>query len=124
MLVERDKKVVTWTWNQYYADALAFAKSCSKLKVAERSSVSIMGFNSPEWAISFTGGIMHNLVATGIYSTNTPEACIYQVEHADSEVIVVETVEMLNRFLKHGKERLGKVKAFVVYGDKTIPAEV
>lgn len=123
MLVERDGKVLTWTWNQYYADSIAFAKAMAKMKVNERSSVAIMGFNSPEWAIAFIGGIMFNCVNTGIYSTNAPEACFYQAEHSEAEIIVVETVEMLTRFTK-GPEKLNKVKAFVVYGEKTLPAEI
>ena len=95
----------------------------AKLKVNERTSVAVMGFNSPEWAVSFMGGIMYNCVNTGIYSTNAPEACLYQAEHSEAEVIVVETVEMLTRFTK-GPEKLNKVKAFVVYGDKQLPAEI
>lgn len=124
MLVERDGKVVTWSWNKYYADAMNFAKGCAQLKVTEKSSVAIMGFNSPEWAIAFTGGVMHNCVATGIYSTNTPDACLYQAEHSEAEVVVVETIEMLNRFLKFGKDEIKKIKAFVVYGEQSVPAEI
>lgn len=94
------------------------------MKVVEKSSVAVMGFNSPEWAISFTGGIMYNCINTGVYLTNAPEACLYQVEHAEAEVVVVETIEMLNRFLKTGKDQIKRVKAFVVYGDKKIPADL
>jgi long-chain-fatty-acid--CoA ligase ACSBG len=120
MFVERDGKVLTWTWNQYYVDAMSFAKSMSKLKVTEKSSVAIMGFNSPEWAIAFIGGIMYNCVNTGIYSTNAPDACLYQAEHSEAEIIVVETVEMMNRFTTQpqSKDDLKRVKAFVVYGEK------
>jgi long-chain-fatty-acid--CoA ligase ACSBG len=69
-----------------------------KLQISERSAVAIMGFNSPEWVFSFMGGLLYNSVATGIYSTNAPDACHYQVEHSDAEVIVVETNDMLKRF--------------------------
>jgi long-chain-fatty-acid--CoA ligase ACSBG len=82
-----------------------------------------MGFNTPEWAIAFTGSIMHNNVVTGIYSTNAPDACIYQSEHAECEVIMVETNEMLQRFMKFGKDPIKRVKAFVVYGEKSLPSE-
>jgi long-chain-fatty-acid--CoA ligase ACSBG len=77
MLVEREGKVATWTWDQYYADSMAFAKALAHLKVVEKSSVAVMGFNAPEWAIAFSGGIMYNCVNTGIYLTNAPEACLY-----------------------------------------------
>lgn len=55
MFVERGGKVLVWTWDQYQAEALSFAKSLAKLNVKERSAVAIMGFNSPEWAIGFSG---------------------------------------------------------------------
>lgn len=80
---------------------MKFAKALTKLGVSERSSVAIMGFNSPEWAIAFLGGILHNCVSTGIYSTNAPEACLYQADHSEAEIIVVETNEHLKRFTQN-----------------------
>lgn len=75
--VMRDKKEVSWTWKQYYLDAEAFAKSLHALGVDERKAVNIMGFNSPEWAISYFGAIMHNNVVSGVYTTNGADACQY-----------------------------------------------
>lgn len=77
MHVERDGKTRTWTWTDYGRDAYLFAKALAKLGVTERSSVAVMGFNSPEWAIAFIGAILYNCVNTGIYATNAPEACLY-----------------------------------------------
>ena len=65
------------------------------MNVRERSAVAIMGFNSPEWAIAFMGSIMNNNVNTGIYITNQAEACLYQADHSEAEVIVCETYEHL-----------------------------
>jgi long-chain-fatty-acid--CoA ligase ACSBG len=79
-----------------------------------------MGFNSPEWAISFFGGIMNNMVGTGIYSTNAPEACMYQADHSESEIVCVETNEYLKRF---DLTKLPRVKAFVVWGEKELPKD-
>lgn len=56
---------------------MAFAKTLTKLGVNERKAVNIMGFNSPEWAISFFGAVLHNNVGTGVYITNGPQACLY-----------------------------------------------
>ena len=47
------------------------SKSLNSLNVDQRSSVNIMGFNSPEWAISFMGSILHNNVFSGVYITNS-----------------------------------------------------
>lgn len=75
--VERDGKPLMWTWLQYQQEAFKFAKAMSVFKVKERSSVCIMGFNSPEWAFAFLGGVMYNCISTGIYITNAAEACFY-----------------------------------------------
>jgi long-chain-fatty-acid--CoA ligase ACSBG len=51
-----------------------------------------MGFNSPEWAIAMNGAIMHNNVVSGVYTTNGEDANLYQAEHSEAQVIVVDTL--------------------------------
>ena len=121
--VEKNDTKLCWTWNQYWNDALRFAKACHQLNCAPRSAVAIMGYNSPEWAIGFIGGIMNNQVNTGIYITNQADACLYQADHAESEIILVETAEHLKRFTVN-LDKYDRVKAFVVWGEPSLPADV
>jgi long-subunit acyl-CoA synthetase (AMP-forming) len=79
-----------------------------------------MGFNSPEWVIACNGAIMNNCIATGIYITNEPDACLYQINHAKAEVVVVETNEHLAKILSK-IDQMPQVRAIVVYGEKYIP---
>lgn len=79
-----------------------------------------MGFNAPEWAISFIGTIINNNVNTGIYITNQADACLYQATHSEAEVIVVETAEHLKRFTVN-LDKYDRVKAFVVWGETALP---
>jgi len=123
MLVERKGKVITWSWKQFWNDSFSFAKALAKLEVRERSAVAVMGFNSPEWVIGFLGGMIANCVSTGIYSTNAPEACHYQADHSEAEVILVENNELLKRFTS-GLSKLPKVKAIVVWGEEALPSDV
>jgi long-chain-fatty-acid--CoA ligase ACSBG len=111
-----------WTWNQYNHEVFRFAKSLGALNVTEKSAVAIMGFNAPEWVFACWGAIMANCVFTGIYVTNEAEACFYQVDHSEAEVICVETIDHLKRFTIN-LDRLPRVKAFVVWGEKKIPDE-
>ena len=76
-LVERGGKYLTWTWKDYGNEVYLFAKALASLNVTTRSAVNIMGFNAPEWVIAFMGGIMYEAVASGIYITNAPDACLY-----------------------------------------------
>lgn len=80
-----------------------------------------MGFNSPEWAIAFIGGILYNCVGTGIYSTNAVDACMYQVDHSEAEIICCETNDHLKRF---DPAKLARVKAFIVWGEKELPKDI
>ena len=45
--VERDGKWVYWTWADYLRDVMNFAKALHVMGVTERSSVNIIGWNSP-----------------------------------------------------------------------------
>jgi long-chain-fatty-acid--CoA ligase ACSBG len=58
-----------------------------------------MGFNSPEWAIAMNGAIMHNNVVSGVYTTNGEDANLYQAEHSEAQVIVVDTLPQLKTYL-------------------------
>jgi long-chain-fatty-acid--CoA ligase ACSBG len=80
-----------------------------------------MGFNCPEWTIAFMGGVLNNCIGTGIYATNAQEACMYQVDHAEAEIIVCETNDHLKRF---DASKLPRVKAFVVFGEKELPKDI
>ena len=102
---------------------MQFAKACTKSAVSERSGIAIMGFNAPEWTMSYMGGIMSNLIATGIYITNEPEACLYQINHAEAEVVVVETQEHLNKILVN-IDKMPQVKVIVMYGEEKLPKDV
>ena len=49
---------ITWTYNQYLDDVEKAAKSMIKLELEAHHGVPILGFNSPEWFITFIGTIM------------------------------------------------------------------
>ena len=89
------------------------------------SSVNIVGFNAPEWFISFYGAIFGNYLPVGIYGTNNAEACKYVTSHSDAEVVVAENRIQLNKYLQIWHE-LPKLKYVLVYNDvlpENLPAE-
>jgi long-chain-fatty-acid--CoA ligase ACSBG len=54
---------------------MKFAASLIAYKFKEYTSVNIIGFNAPEWAITFYGTLFARAIATGIYTTNSPQVC-------------------------------------------------
>ena len=101
---------------------MLFSKALANLNVTARSAVAVMGFNSPEWLMTFLGAINYNAVITGIYITNEPDACLYQATHASAEVVVCDSIERLRGFTVN-LDKLPKVKAFVVWGVNSLPEE-
>ena len=114
-LIGCDDKV--WTWKQYYDDTLMAAKSFMALGLDRFESVSILGFNAPEWHISNMGAIAAGGFAAGIYTTNEPPACKYILEHSSARVVVVDGQKQLDKILAIRNE-LPKLVAIVMWGDK------
>ncbi|XP_071753795.1 long-chain-fatty-acid--CoA ligase ACSBG2-like [Centroberyx gerrardi] len=111
---------VTVTWRQYYEQCRAAAKSFLKLGLERYHGVGILGFNSPEWFISDIGCIFAGGLATGIYTTNSPEACQYVAANCEASVLVVENHKQLVKILQV-KDQLPHLKAIVQYKDELQP---
>jgi long-chain-fatty-acid--CoA ligase ACSBG len=56
---------------------------------------------------------------TGIYTTNSPEACLYCATKSYADIIVVEDKKQLDKILSI-KDRLPELKAIVQYSGKPV----
>ena len=115
--------MLKWTWNEYYNDVISFAKAMYAVGVNERKGLNITGFNAPEWTIAFLGAIFCNCISSGVYATNGPDACLYQAEHSEAEIIVVDGVSQLKKY-ESILHKLPNVKAIVVYNVEKFPSDV
>jgi long-chain-fatty-acid--CoA ligase ACSBG len=106
----------TWTWTEYYADSIRFAKSLIHLNVDMFKISNIIGFNSPEWLIANNGSIAAGCIAAGIYTSNIAESCLYITAHSKAEVLVLEDNKQLMKYAGKGAET-PNLKAIVVYGE-------
>lgn len=111
-----------YSWNEYYAACIAFAKSLYNLKVDKGSSVNIIGFNTPEWLIANNGAIARGAYATGVYTTNETETCKYIAENSNAQVIVVENKHQLDKYLPILTD-LPNLKAVVIYSNEEVDKE-
>jgi long-chain-fatty-acid--CoA ligase ACSBG len=123
MHVERNGKVLNWTWTEYQDEVINFAKAMHVIGVSERSAVNVMGHNAPEWVIGFLGGIFANCISTGVYISNMEEACLYQAQNSEAELILVDGIANLKKYeaILH---KLPNVKAVVMYNVDKFPADV
>ncbi|KAI7813044.1 long-chain-fatty-acid--CoA ligase ACSBG2-like isoform X2 [Triplophysa rosa] len=111
---KRNGMWVTLTFKEYYQNSRAAAKSFLKLGLKRFHGVGILGFNSPEWFIADVGCILAGGLATGIYTTNSPEACQYVAENCEANVLVVENHKQLIKILQI-RDQLPHLKAIVQY---------
>ncbi|XP_056140333.1 long-chain-fatty-acid--CoA ligase ACSBG2-like [Lampris incognitus] len=114
---KKEGQWVTQTWRQYYEQCRAAAKSFLKLGLERYHGVGILGFNCAEWFISDVGCILAGGLATGIYTTNSPEACQYVAANCNANVLIVENHKQLVKILQV-KDQLPHLKAIVQYKDE------
>ncbi|XP_043946698.1 long-chain-fatty-acid--CoA ligase ACSBG2-like [Protopterus annectens] len=114
------KKGEQWnklTYKQYYAECRRAAKGFLKLGLERYHGVGILGFNSQEWFIADVAAILAGGFAVGIYTTNSPEACLYCAENSDCNILVVENQKQLKKILEV-QDNIPNLKAIIVYSDE------
>ncbi|CAI9560204.1 unnamed protein product [Staurois parvus] len=99
---------------EYYKLCRQAAKGFLKLGLKRFYSVGILGFNAPEWFISAVGTVFAGGIATGIYTTSSPEACHYVASDCRANIIVVENQKQLEKILQIW-DKLPDLKAVVQY---------
>lgn len=118
-----DGKRTMYTYREYEQSVRIIAKAFLKLGLERYHSVCILGFNSPEWFIADLAAIYAGGFATGIYTTNSPEACQYCAEHSRANIIVVEDTKQLEKILQI-KQNLPHLKAIIQYDGIPIAKDV
>lgn len=108
-----------WTWADYHRDARNAAKAFSLFGLKQFGSVSIFGFNAPEWMISAFAAMLAGGKYVGIYSTDTPDQVQYKVYHSGSAVMVVDGKLEFDSVASKIDE-IPCLKAIVAWGD--VPA--
>ncbi|XP_012264154.1 very long-chain-fatty-acid--CoA ligase bubblegum isoform X2 [Athalia rosae] len=109
-----DGERVTYTYKEYYTEVRTVARAFLKLGLERYHSVCIIGFNSPEWFIADLAAIHAGGFAAGIYTTNSPEACLYCAERSRAQIIIVEDSKQLEKIMEI-KSKLPLLKAIIQY---------
>ncbi|KJE89188.1 long-chain-fatty-acid-CoA ligase ACSBG2 [Capsaspora owczarzaki ATCC 30864] len=122
LTVKRNNVWVETTYGDYWKQSRRAGKALLKLGVQPFDTVGILGFNSPEWLIAFHGTIMAGGVGFGIYTTNTPDACQFVLEHAKAGIVIVENNVQLRKILEV-RARLPDLKHIVQYIGKPSVSE-
>lgn len=81
---------VPTSWSEYLAQVRLAARALMTLGLQEGGTVSILGFNRPEWSIFQLAAMLVGGAGAGIYTTNSPQEVKYIIEHAESPIVLLE----------------------------------
>lgn len=97
--------------------SVRFAASLIAYKFPQYTSINIIGFNAPEWAIAFFGSLFSRSIATGIYTTNSQQVCEFIAENSECKVLVAENMQYVSKYLSLLKAN--KISLVILYSDPT-----
>jgi long-chain acyl-CoA synthetase len=86
----------TWhptSWEKYAEQVKRAGKALMALGLEPGQSVSILGFNRPEWVIFDVACMAVGGAPAGIYTTCSPEEVRYIVDHCEAPIVLVENGE-------------------------------
>ncbi len=81
---------VTTSWRDFDSQVRQVGRALIALGVPPGGTVGILGFNRPEWTLSYLGAMAAGAVPVGIYQTCAANQVGYIASHAEMRVVVVE----------------------------------
>lgn len=111
--------LVQYTWSNFFLQSLAFSKALVASGVPQRSIVTIQGLNSPEHFMAVMGTICANCIFSDQHMTSSPQACLQQMKHSGSKIIVCESWQTLKEKYLVNEAALVQlgVQVAIIYGE-------
>src|SRR5262245_35807320 len=78
------------TWSEYAKTVRRATKALIALGFPPGGTVSILGFNRPEWTALDLAAMCAGGAPAGIYTTCSPDEVQYIIHHAESMVVLLE----------------------------------
>jgi long-chain acyl-CoA synthetase len=101
------------TWSGYAKTVRRAAKALIALGFPRGGTVSILGFNRPEWTTLDLAAMCAGGAPAGIYTTCSPDEVQYIIHHAESPLVLVENAAQWEK-VKKVLERLPLLKHVVM----------
>jgi len=68
--------------------------------------VTILGSNTPEHFMTIMGTMCNNCIFSDLYMTNSPSACLEQIDHQQSKIIICDTWAVFKEKFLINQEKL------------------
>lgn len=101
------------SWKGYADETFQAAKAMIGLGLPAKGTVTILGFNRPEWVIFDVACMMAGGAPAGIYTTCSPTEVQYIVDHAEAPLILVEDHSQWAK-IKEVRDQLPKLKYVIM----------
>jgi len=118
----RQKEFGIWnpsTWQRYYQRACHVGLGFRALGLNEGGHVAILSENRIEWVLAQLGANIVDGIAVGVYPTSPSNEVAYVLAHSESEVIVCEDQEQVDKVLER-RDELPKLRRIIVVETKGI----
>lgn len=118
----RQKEFGIWnpsTWQRYYQRACHIGLGFRALGLNEGGHVAILSENRIEWVLAQLGANIVDGIAVGVYPTSPSNEVAYVLAHSESEIIVCEDQEQVDKVLERRNE-LPKLRRIIVVETKGI----
>lgn len=118
----RQKEFGIWnpcTWQRYYGRSRHIGLGFRALGLTGGGHVAILSENRIEWILAQLGANIVDGIAVGVYPTSPPNEVAYVLAHSESEIIVCEDQEQVDKVLERSDE-LPKLRRIVVIETKGI----
>ncbi|KAL5281716.1 ACSBG1 family protein [Megaselia abdita] len=99
-------------YENYQKKSRHVARSFLKLGLEQKKSVAVLAFNCPEWFFSEIGCISAGGILTGIYTTNSAQACHHILLESNTNICVVDNHAQFMKVYSV-KDRLPNLKAII-----------
>ena len=116
----RQKDFGIWkpiTWKQYFERACDVGLGLRQLGLREGGHLAVISENRVEWVLAQLGAGLTGAVTVGVYPTSPANEVAYVIGHSDTEIVVCEDQEQVDKVLER-RDELRKLRHVVVMETK------
>lgn len=99
-------------WKTYAQEVRQVARALVTLGVEPGQTVTMLGFNRPEWVLMDVGAMTAGCIPAGIYTTCSPSEVQYIIDHSEAPIVLIEDEGQWEK-IQQERERLPQLRYVV-----------
>jgi len=105
------------TWQQFYDQSKAAAKSLIALGVEHGDKINILSYTSYKWVLTDIANMSVGVGTVGIYQSNLPADCEYIINHSDAVLVFAENLAQLDKLQKI-KPNIPNIRKVILFNEE------